>query len=160
MSEVALKRTSVSKSLVKGAVAGLIAGIVGTAAKAVAERIYPPRGKGVAAPPEVLANNVTGGAISTTQAKAAGEGIHWLMGASAGATYGAVAEYYPQVTAKEGASFGVVLGTLTHEGLLPAVGLVAKPETQTPREQASEMTSHIVYGVVTEVVRNLLRKIL
>ena len=160
MSEVALKRTTVSKSLVRGAVAGLIAGIVGTAAKAVAERIYPPRPKGLAAPPEVLADRASGGALTAGQTKFAGESIHWLMGASAGATYGAVAEYYPQVTAKEGASFGVVLGTLTHEGLLPAVGLVAKPDGQTPREHASEMTSHIVYGVVTEVVRSLLRKII
>ena len=71
-----------------------------------------------------------------------------------------MAEFYPAATAKDGASFGLALGTLTHEGALPAMGLSAEPEDQTMRERASEMTSHVVYGVVTEFVRRWVRKVL
>ncbi len=160
MSNVGIQKTTAARSLVKGLIAGMIGGIAGAAAKHVAERIYPPRAKGEAVPPEVLAQKAAGGALTTTEKKAAGETIHWLFGASAGAVYGGVAEYYPQVTAKEGANFGMVLATVTHEGVLPAIGLAASPEKQSSREQTSEMTSHVVYGVVTEVVRTLVRKML
>jgi len=149
MSKVAIqkKTKSVTRSLVKGLIAGVIGGIAGAAAKHFAEKIYPPRAKGELVP-EVLAK------------KAPGEMAHWLVGASVGAVYGGVAEYYPQVTSKEGASFGMVMATVTHEGVLPAIGLVAAPQKQSQREQTSEVTSHVVYGVVTEVVRSVVRKML
>ena len=54
-------------------------------------------------------------------------------------------------------SFGLALGTLTHENALPALGLSAEPENQTTRERTSEMTSHVVFGVVTETVRRFVR---
>ena len=69
-------------------------------------------------------------------------------------------EYYPAASAKEGASFGLALATLTHEGALPAMGLGASPENQTTQEKTSEMTTHMVYGVVTEIVRGVVRKML
>ena len=160
MSNVAIEKKTVTRSLVKGLIAGVIGGLAGAAAKHVAEKIYPPRVKGEPVPPEVLAQRAAGGSLTTTEQKAAGETIHWLVGASVGAVYGGVAEYYPQVTSKEGASFGMVMATVTHEGVLPAIGLVAAPDKQSSREQTSEMTSHVVYGVVTEVVRAMVRKML
>jgi putative membrane protein len=161
-------RTSVAvmrrKSLAKGLIAGLIGGLVGTAAKMFAERIFPPRGRGEAGPPELmvegLAGHVSGHELTPAVSAAASKGIHWGFGGVAGAAYGAVAEYYPIATAKDGASFGLVLGSLTQDGALPAMGLAAEPEGQTVRERGSEMTSHIVYGVVTEKVRRLVRRLL
>jgi putative membrane protein len=160
MSQVALEKKTATRSLVKGLIAGMLGGIAGAAAKHLAEKIYPPRVKGEPVPPEVMAQRAAGGTLTTAQKKEAGEAIHWLFGATAGAAYGGVAEFYPQVTSKEGANFGLVLATVTHEGLLPAIGLVSSPETQSTREHTSEMTSHIVYGVVTEVVRMVVRKML
>ena len=148
------------KSLVKGLVAGLIGGLIATAAKTLAERMFPPRTHGEPEPPEVLAERVAGHSLSPEVKTAAGEGIHWGFGATVGAAYGVIAEYYPAATAKEGASFGLALGTLTHEGALPALGLSAEPEDQTVRERASEVTSHVVYGVVTEFVRGFVRRCL
>jgi putative membrane protein len=49
---------------------------------------------------------------------------------------------------------------VTHEGALPALGLAATPEKQESRERRSEMATHIVYGIVCETVRNLLRRAL
>ncbi len=148
------------KSLAKGLIAGLIGGLVGTLAKTLAERMFPPRTHGEPEPPKVAAERVAGHALDPSTKAIAAEGIHWGFGAAVGAAYGAMAEYYPAATAKEGASFGMALEALTHETALPALGLSTKPEDDSLRGRASEMTSHMVYGVTTEFVRNLVRKVL
>jgi putative membrane protein len=146
------------RSLAKGLVAGLIGGLVGTVAKTFAERMFPPRTHGEPEPPEVLAEQVAGHALAPATKMVAAEGIHWGFGAAAGAAYGALAEYYPAATAKDGATFGMALEALTHETALPALGLAGAPEDQTFRERASEMTSHVVYGLATEMVRRIVRR--
>lgn len=147
-------------NLLKGALAGLVGGLIATAAKSAAERIYPPRTHGEPEPPAVLAEKLGQPKMETTGKKAVEEGIHWSFGALAGAAYGVIAELYPQVTAKGGATFGLALMTVTHEGALPALGLAATPEKQEGREKRSEMATHVVYGVVCETVRGLVRKAL
>ena len=148
------------RSLAKGLVAGLIGGLVGTLAKTLAERMFPPRTHGEPEPPEVAAEHVAGHALNPNTKAITAEGIHWGFGAAVGAAYGALAEYYPAATSKEGASFGMALEALTHETALPALGLSAEPEDETLRERASEVTSHVVYGVTTEFVRSFVRKVL
>jgi putative membrane protein len=155
-----LDETGHGRSLAKGLLAGLIGGLIATAAKTFAERLYPPRTHGEPEPPVVLAEKVAGHELAGMQKTAAVETIHWGFGALTGAAYGALAEYYPAATAKDGAGFGMALSSLTHGTLLPAMGLSAKPEEQTTRERTSEMTTHVVYGVVTEAVRRVVRKML
>ena len=53
-----LQKTTYGRSLAKGLLAGLVGGLVATAAKTLAERIYPPRTHGEPEPPEVLAEKV------------------------------------------------------------------------------------------------------
>jgi putative membrane protein len=90
----------------------------------------------------------------------AAESIHWGFGAAAGAFYGALAEFYPAATSKEGANFGLVLMALTQQGILPAMGLSAPAGQQTEREQSSEAATHLIFGVVAERVRSITRDIL
>lgn len=148
------------RSLAKGMFAGLIGGLVATAAKSLGERIFPPRKHGEPEPPEVLAEKVAGHSLTQSQKSVAAESIHWGFGALAGAAYGGLAEYFPAATQKEGASFGVALASLTHGNALPAFGLSADPEHQTTREHTSEIATHVIYGVVTEVVRSGVRRLL
>jgi putative membrane protein len=148
------------KSLAKGLLAGLIGGLVATAAKSIAEKIYPPRTHGEPEPPSVLAEKLAGHELVGTEKEIAEEAIHWGFGALTGAAYGALAEYYPAATSKDGAAFGMALTSLTHGSALPAMGLSADPEEQTTRERTSEMASHVVYGMVTETVRRVVRKML
>ena len=148
------------KVLWKGIVAGVVGGLAATAAKSLAEKIYPPRTHGEPEPPEVLAEKVAGHPLDETSKEIAAETIHWTFGAVTGAAYGALAEYYPAATAREGATFGMTLMALTHEGALPAMGLSAEPAEQTNREKSSEMATHVVFGVVTEIVRKMVRRAL
>lgn len=151
---------SEAPSLWKGLAAGAIAGLVATAAKSVAEKFYPPRIHGEPEPPELLSERIAGHPLDPATEHVAAETIHWGFGAAAGAFYGALAEFYPQATSKEGANFGLVLMALTHQGVLPAMGLSAPTEEQTEREQSSEAATHLIYGVVAERVRSLVRGVL
>jgi putative membrane protein len=147
-----------AKSLAKGLLAGLVAGLAATAAKSLVEKVYPPRVAGEPEPPEELAEKLAGHPLDGTTKTVAAETLHWGFGAAAGAVYGGLAEFYPAATGKQGANFGMTLMALTHEGALPALGLSAQPEGQTAREKTSEMASHIVFGLVAETVRRLVRR--
>lgn len=147
------------RSLVKGLIAGLVAGLAATAAKTVVETLYPARREGEPVPAEVLAEKLAGPLDEETR-NTAGRMIHWGFGAAVGAAYGALAEYYPAATAKEGATFGLALMTLTEETALPALGMAEAAEEQTASGRTSEATSHLVYGLVAERVRRLVREVL
>lgn len=149
--------TMKTRSVLKGAVAGLVGGLAGAGAKALAEHLFPPRSKGQPSPPVVLAEQVAGHPLPKQKQRAAMQGIHWGFGALAGAIYGAISEFEPSVTAWRGAAFGLTLNKLTHESLLPRMGLAAPPELQASRERASEWTTHAIYGVVTDTVRRAVR---
>lgn len=148
------------RSVVKGAVAGLIGGLVGAGAKMLVENIFPPRVEGQVPPPVALAEQVTGHSLPEDQKRAAMQGIHWGFGAVAGAVYGAAVEIEPSLGAWKGAAFGVTLNRLTHESLLPKLGL-SKPKNKQPaQERISEWVSHAVYGIFTDTVRRGVRRAL
>jgi putative membrane protein len=148
------------RSLAKGLLAGLIGGVIATAAKSIAERIYPPQAHGEPVPPALPTGKLAGYELAVREKTAEVESTHWGFGALAGAAYGAVVEYYPAANSKDGAAFGMALSSLTHGTALPAFGLSVAPEDQTPRERSSEMASLVVFGVVTETVRRVVRKML
>lgn len=131
------------KSLAKGLVSGLIGGLVGVVAMAAAKRLIPQR-----APTNPEPSDPAATSLSLDE-------MHWALGAAAGAAYGIAAEYFPAATAEKGAAFGMALETLSQEGTLPALGLLTGSAA---RNGTSKMTSHVVYGVTTEVVRGFVRK--
>ena len=157
---MSLEQKKDGAALLKGFAAGVIGGIVATAAKSIAEKVYPPRVHGEPEPPEVTAEKIAGHPLEESTKAAASETIHWIFGAAAGGFYGVLAELYPKITAKSGATFGLTLMSLTHEGALPALGLSEPPEDQSFREHTSEASTHIIYGVVTEKVRVVVRGML
>ena len=157
---MSLEQTKDTNSLLKGFLAGMVGGLVATAAKSIAEKMYPPRVHGEPEPPEVTAEHIAGHPLDDDTREMAAEAIHWVFGAAAGVFYGVLAEVYPKVTAKSGATFGLTLMSLTHEGALPALGLSEPPEEQGFREHSSEAATHIIYGVVTEKVRGWVRGLL
>ena len=157
---MSLDQTKDTTSLLKGLAAGIVGGILATAAKTLAEKLYPPRVHGEPEPPEVVAEKLAGHPLDEQSLEVASETIHWVFGAVAGGFYGVLAELYPQITAKNGATFGLTLMSLTHEGALPKLGVSEPPQDQSFREHSSEAATHIVYGVVTEKVRGFVRGLL
>lgn len=148
-----------SRSIAKGAIAGLLGGLIAAAAKSAAERIYPPHTSDKLKSPTVLTPK-PGSRELALEKRRASQKTHWALGAATGAAYGAVAEFYPPATAKQGATFGMALIALTHDNTLPFLGSAVKPELQTKRERTSELASYVVYGVVTETVRSIVRRMI
>jgi len=158
MSKSIVRKQAYAKSLAKGILAGLVGGLVAIAAKAVAEKFYPPL-HDEPDPRALPAKALTGEDLAVAPEPALKK-YHWGVDALAGAAYGAVAEFYPAATAKDGAGFGVTLASLKQDGALPALGLAPAPVPKTTRMRAREMTTHVVFGVVTESVRRVVRRLL
>ncbi|HEY1809548.1 MAG TPA: DUF1440 domain-containing protein [Acidobacteriaceae bacterium] len=148
------------RSITKGALAGLIGGLAGAGAKMVAEQLFPPRIQGQTPPPVVLAEQVAGRPLTGGDRQLAMQGIHWIFGALAGAVYGALVEVEPSLGAWRGAAFGITLNRITHESILPKMGLSAPPGQQPARERISEWVTHAAYGVATDSVRRAVRRAL
>ncbi len=158
--ELHIEQHKDGSDLLKGFAAGAIGGLLATAAKTLGEKAYPPRTHGEPEPPDAAAEKLAGHPLEAGNKLLASEGLHWIFGVAAGGFYGVMAELYPAVTAKNGASFGMLLMTVTHEGALPALGLGQPKEDQTLRERTSEAATHLMYGFVTERVRSAVRKLL
>ena len=124
------------------------------------ENPLPPRVEGQTPPPVVLAENVAGRRLPETERQLALQGIHWIFGALAGAVYGALVEVEPSFGAWRGAAFGITLNRLTHETILPKMGLAAPPGQQPAQERISEWVTHAAYGVATDTVRRAVRRVL
>ena len=150
--------TKRERSILKGAVAGLIGGLAGAGAKALAEQIFPPRVQGQTPAPLVLAEQVAGHPLPPGQQQAAMQTIHWGFGATAGAVYGALVEVEPSLGAWKGAAFGLTLNKLTHESILPRMGLSRPKEAQLTQERISEWVTHAVYGIFTDSIRRVVRR--
>ena len=142
------------KSLTRGLLAGLAGGLAGAVAMTLAERFLPL----IAGKSKPASDTRPTGEILPPEKALAVQTVRWGFGAAVGAAYGAVAEYYPSATAKEGVTFGMTLEALTHKGALPALGFLVKPSAAPAPTSAAGITSHVVYGVTTEVVRNFVRK--
>ena len=151
-------RTKSSRSLAKGFLAGVVGGLAGAGVKMLAEEFFPPRSQGQAPPPVILAEQVAGHDLPETQQKVALHTIHWVFGALAGGVYGALVELEPSLAAWRGAAFGITLNRITHEALLPKMGLAAPTGEQPTQERLSEWITHAAYGVGTDTVRRFVRR--
>lgn len=157
---MSIKKVSYTKSLTKGIVAGLVGGVIAAAARSVVEKFYPPLAHDERDPAALPAEGLAGNELALPAPSATTPNIHWAEGALAGAAYGAVAEFYPAATAKDGAGFGMALASIKQDGALTALGLTSTPIAQNRRGQAREITLHVVYGIVTETVRRVVRRVL
>jgi hypothetical protein len=113
---------------------------------------------------ERLANAVAVAALDRElgrrEKEAAGTAFHYAMGATSGALYGAVAEAIPGVRVGAGLPFGAAVWVFADEGLVPALGL-SKSSAEYPLSiHAYAFTSHLVFGVTTELVRRAVRSVL
>ncbi len=153
-----MSKSKPAPDLVKGALAGMVGGLAGAGAKMAAEYFFPPQPDGRTPPPVALVEQMTHRNLEGAERQVAQQTIHFVFGALAGAAYGALAEFEPSLAAWRGAAFGVTVNRVTHEYLLPRMGLSATPDQQPMQERISEWVSHAVYGIITDTTRRVVRK--
>ena len=108
-----------------------------------------------------LTEVATGGQhLTREEQEKAGPIVHYAFGALMGGVYGVLAEYSGVVRSGFGATFGAVLFAGADLLAVPALHLAA-PLSETPAETlVTPFATHLVYGVSTDLVRRLVRKVL
>ena len=90
--------------------------------------------------------------LSAERRATLGSGIHWALGAGAGAAYAVLRRRVPHVDAGQGLAFGATFFALMDEGANTALGLTPPPAAFPWQAHARGLAGHLVYGVVTETL--------
>ncbi len=166
-----MKQTD-ANDVLKGAVAGLIGGIAATAVmggfqallsslsdeknQSKKKKEEPANVKAA----EAIAENVFDHRLTKAEREPAGEAIHWAMGSGSGLIYGVASELAPISTIGYGLPFGAMVWLIADDIAVPALGL-SKPVTEFPLStHAYALSSHLVYGLTTDLVRRAVREVL
>ena len=79
--------------------------------------------------------------------------VHFMFGAAVGGLYGALTKEARAYRLKSGVALGLALWLIADELAMPLLGL-SKSTTRRPAEMhVQSFTAHMVYGVVTEFIR-------
>lgn len=108
----------------------------------------------------LLAKKISGRKVPKDYRPAAGEAIHYAMGAGSAALYGVLAEVAPIVTVGDGLAFGTGVWLLADEVAVPAAGLSKPAREIALTTHIYALISHLVYGWLTETVRRAIRSAL
>jgi putative membrane protein len=149
----------------KGLAAGALGGLMGAAlmgpvhmmaAKVIRQR--PSQGEDATEKvANAIATGVTGHELTKLEKKKGGEIVHFAFGASVGALYGLLASIFPAITIGGGTVFGATVYVGAHAITTPALGLAPSPIENGFAQEGVEFASHLVYGLVTDGVRRVLR---
>lgn len=151
--------------LEQGAAAGAMAGLAAAAAMngfqaLVTPLLRPQSGNGPPATEQAadrVALIVTGRGLAEDDRRTAGTAVHYVVGTATGALYGALAEKRPAITHWQGLGFGLACATVIDQIAVPLTGLATPPWRYTLRTHFYGYASHLVFGLVTEQARKLLR---
>ncbi len=90
--------------------------------------------------------------LSDQQRAKLGAGIHWALGAGAGAAYAALRRRVPYMDAGQGLAFGATFFALMDEGANTALHLTPPPSAFPWQAHARGLAAHLVFGLVTDTV--------
>jgi hypothetical protein len=99
---------------------------------------------------------VVGMELGEEQRKQAGSAIHWVLGAGAGAAYGAMRHRVPAADLGNGLLFGTAFWAVIDEGANTALGLTPGPTAFPWQTHARGLVGHLVFGVVADTSLRLL----
>jgi putative membrane protein len=147
-----------------GLFAGIAAGVAASAAmaafQAAAARLVPGDDSNGDPATVQAADRVseatTGHPVAEPHRAAAGQAVHYLVGAALGGIYGVLAEYRPETRRGFGGAYGLATSLLVDETAVPTAGLGAAPWRASLGSHGYGLASHMVYGVALEGTRTLL----
>lgn len=157
------------KGIVAGAIGGLVASFVMSQYQTLTTKLAEDEKKkssekadepATVKAAEMISEGVFDHKLKKTEKEPAGEAMHYLMGGVSGAIYGATAELTGATTIGAGLPFGSAVWAVADDIVVPALGLSKPPGDFPLSTHAYALSSHWVYGLVTEVVRKAVRKAL
>lgn len=143
-------------------IAGILGGLAGTAIKRLVEEFLPVR-KVEQRSAQIkivddLSTKLTGSPISAHNEILAERLVSLPIGVSLGAAYGYGKKNKEGINITDGVILGATTWVTTHETSLPLLGLEPKPTDVPLQMQANELLAHVLFGITTEVVRNLINE--
>ena len=148
----------------RGALAGFVGGVLAAGVMSLAHQALPkssaPAAEGDDATVKTadrLMRRLAGRPLPEDGKPLAGQLVHYAFGGSVGALYGGIAELAPRVTVGFGAPFGLAVWLWAHVITVPALGLAESPARRPLAAEAPELGTHVLYGLVVELVRRLSR---
>lgn len=166
-----------------GAVAGLIGGLVGTWCMSEFQRGWtrvvdgpPPRSPGGRhdardweeknegnnanqQASQAVAKATIGRSLDNRELAIAAPVMHYAFGAALGVAYGILTEHRGWATAGYGTGFGAAVWAGADEIAMPAIGW-STPSRFPLRDHLQSFTSHLVFGLATELARRTTRRTL
>lgn len=156
-------------NIVKGALAGLIGGLIASFVMEKFQMLVRPMIQSESGQKEkkdepatekaasAVSENIFDHRMTKDEKPAAGEAMHYAMGGTSGLIFGAASEVVPEASIGAGLPFGTAVWLLADDLVVPALGL-SKPVSDRPlSENAYALSSHLVYGLTTDIVRRGIR---
>lgn len=107
-----------------------------------------------------ISENVFDHKLTKSEKQVAGPAVHYAFGTTMGGVYGVAAELAPVTSVGAGLPFGAIFWLVADEGAVPALGLSKSPTEYPLSTHAYALASHLVYGLTTEAVRSLVRRVM
>jgi hypothetical protein len=98
--------------------------------------------------------------LSDDQRTRFSSGLHWLLGATAGAAYGATRRKLPVLDVGRGLAFGTAFWALADEAAVPLLGLTPGPRAFPWQTHARGLAGHLAYGVVAHTALDAAERVL
>ena len=156
------------KSIFAGAAGGLAASFVMNQFQALISAATTPHAEEHQPKPEEKGDDATVEAAKAISGKIfdhplredekkwAGPAVHYGLGTTLGAIYGALADRVPGVSAGAGTLYGAAVWLSADEMAVPALGLSGPPSETPASGHAMALASHLVFGIVTSATRRIL----
>ncbi len=101
---------------------------------------------------EKVADAVGAKPLPEPRQKQLGQALHWALGASGGAIYGALRGRVPGVDAGQGLAYGTAFWGAMDEGANTALGLTPPPAAFPWQAHARGLAGHLAYAVVIDTL--------
>lgn len=162
------KEKNLMKGIIAGAVAGLVATFVMTKYQNLTQDLMTDKSNddkdngdsATVKAANMITENVFDHKLQMSEKEFAGQTMHYLMGGISGAIYGATNEYTGLAKLGGGFPFGTAVWAIADDVIVPALGLAKSPTQTSLSTHAYALTSHWVYGTVSEFVRKAIRRAL
>ena len=147
-------------SWLQGAIAGLIATVPMTIFMFSTQRFLP-KGQRYDLPPEIITKELAERAqvkqhMNKAQILVATTASHFGYGAIMGILYNLLGRRLPLTSSLKGIVFGLLIWGASYPALLPLLGFSESSQGETTRRNLMMIGAHIVWGVSTGVVTELL----
>ncbi len=158
--------SNVVKGIVAGVIGGLVASFVMTKYQSLTSVFTEDNDSGGQGEPanvkaaKAVSEKVFDHSLKKSEKDEAGEAMHYLMGGISGGIYGASVEMTGLAKMGAGLPFGSAVWAIADDIVVPALGLSKSPSEYPLSTHAYALSSHWIYGLVTEIVRKAVRKML